>query len=64
MGFALMGFETRVSEKVPTSIVTPLRGFQTHVGERSGNRGTLLETATSSLVVVRFETVGIHTTAA
>ena len=29
VGFASMGFETRVSEKVPTSFATPLRGFQT-----------------------------------
>ena len=27
--FPLMGFETCVSEKVPTAFVTPLRGFQT-----------------------------------
>ena len=72
VGFASMGFETRVSEKVPTAIVTSLRGFQTaRVGVKE--IGTLfLETATTSdlelatmlpLIVVRFETVAAHMTA-
>ena len=72
VGFASMGFETRVSEKVPTAIVASLRGFQTAwVGVEE--IGTLfLETATtldleratmSPLVVLRFETVAAHITA-
>ena len=72
VGFASMGFETGVSEKVPTPIVASLRGFQTaRVGVKE--IGTFfLETATTfdldpatmlPLVVVRFETVAAHITA-
>ena len=72
-GFVSMGFETRVSEKVPTTIMASLRGFQT---ARVGvvEIGTvLLETAAAldhelatmlPLVIVRFETVTAHITTA
>ena len=70
-GFASVGFETRVSEKVPSAIRASLSGFQT---ARVGvvEIGTVwLETATAfqldlasmlSRLIVRFETVTAHVT--
>ena len=71
MGFASVGFETRVSEKVPSAIGASLSGFQT---ARVGlvEIGTVwLETATAfqldlavmlPRLIVRFETVTAHVT--
>ena len=73
VGFASVGLETRVSEKVPTTIVASLSGFQTaRVGVME--IGTVfLETTTTldldlammfSRLIVRFETVTAHITTA
>ena len=73
MGFAPMGFEPRVSEKVATAIVTPFRGFQNAWGSVVEIGTLFMETTTtldlelatmSSLMIVRFETVVAHITAA
>ena len=71
VGFASVGFETRVSEKVPSAIRASLSGFQTaRVGVMEIG-AVWLETATAfqldlasmfSLVAVRFETVTAHVT--
>ena len=72
VGFASMGFETRVSEKVPTAIMGSLRGFQTARVGVVEIGAVFLETAKtldldfatmSPLAVVRFETVVAHMTA-
>ena len=70
VGFASMGFETRVSEKVPTALVASLSGFQTaQVGVKEIG-AVWLETATAmdldlatmfSRLIVRFETVTAST---
>ena len=71
-GFASVGFETEVSEKVPSALVASLSGFQTArvVVVEIGTVG--LETATAfqldlasmlSRSIVRFETVAAHVTA-
>ena len=71
VGFASVGFETRVSEKVPTAIVASLSGFQTARVGVVEIGAVFLETATAldldlatmlSLVAVRFETVTAHIT--
>ena len=71
VGFASVGFETRVSEKVPTALAASLSGFQTAWVGVVEIGAVWLETAATldldlatmfSLVAVRFETVTAHVT--
>ena len=71
-GFASVGFETRVSEKVQSAIMASLSGFQTARVGVVEIGAVWLETATAfqldlatmlSRLIVRFETVTAHVTA-
>ena len=71
-GFASVGFETRVSEKVPSAIGASLSGFQTARVGVVEIGAVWLETATAfqldlatmlSRLIVRFETVAAYVTA-
>ena len=73
VGFASVSLETRVSKKVPTTIVASLSGFQTARVGVVEIGAVLLETTTtldldlammSSRLIVRFETVTAHITTA
>ena len=70
-GFASVGFETRVSEKVPSAIGTSLSGFQTArvvvveigaVGLKTATAFQLDLASMLSRMIVRFETVAAHVT--
>ena len=73
VGFASVGFETCVSEKVPSTIMASLSGFQTARVGVVEIGAVLLETAAAfqldlasmfSRLIVRFETVAAHMTMA